>query len=402
MEENIISCLALDRSTLATLEKFSLVDDLTDKAKVVYRTMVDYYERDPKATSIDLELIREQVLTNRQDAHKELFNRLIDSALSQMGSTSPPNVLDTILKIKQERKKIDLLSLLTSGVSVEQEIPLLQDYLSLLEARELGEESSVILEHNVEETLNSVLPENLIRLVPDAINVQIGGGLLPGHHVLVFGRPDSGKTALALNIARGFIAQGKKVLFIGNEDAYPILLKRMLCTILDATEERIFKSLEKAQIAAQARGLGNFIVADLNPGSAQEVRTLANQYSPACIIVDQARNLHVQGEKNNNRVQSLEAIEREMREIGKETGCVTISVTQAGDSAEGKAILSMGDVDSSNTGMQASADFMFGMGVTNDGKVTGERWISFPKNKSSGEGTPVKLLFNRNTNRLEG
>ena len=62
-----------------------------------------------------------------------------------------------------------------------------------------------------------------------------------------------------------------------------------------------------------------------------------------------------------------------------------MSVTQAGDSAENKAVLSMGDVDFSNTGIPSQADLMIGMGANYEHQKAGEIVISLPKNKISGK-----------------
>ena len=63
---------------------------------------------------------------------------------------------------------------------------------------------------------------------------------------------------------------------------------------------------------------------------------------------------------------------------------MVVSVTQAGDSAEGKAVLDMGDVDYSNTGIPSQADVMVGIGANKTHKEQGEVVFSLPKNKVSG------------------
>jgi hypothetical protein len=63
---------------------------------------------------------------------------------------------------------------------------------------------------------------------------------------------------------------------------------------------------------------------------------------------------------------------------------VVVSVTQAGDSADRKNVLDIGDVDFSNTGIPAQADVMIGLGANDQLKQRGEICISLPKNKVSG------------------
>jgi hypothetical protein len=58
-------------------------------------------------------------------------------------------------------------------------------------------------------------------------------------------------------------------------------------------------------------------------------------------------------------------------------------VTQAGDSARGKAVLDDGDIDSSNTGIPGAADVLIGIGMTEQLESAGLRMLSLCKNKAS-------------------
>jgi hypothetical protein len=73
---------------------------------------------------------------------------------------------------------------------------------------------------------------------------------------------------------------------------------------------------------------------------------------------------------------------------------VVVSVTQAGDSANNKEILDMGDVDFSNTGIPAQADVMIGMGVTPALDQQGVRMLSLPKNKIGGDHSNFLVRIN--------
>jgi len=100
------------------------------------------------------------------------------------------------------------------------------------------------------------------------------------------------------------------------------------------------------------------------------------------------------GGRDGNRVIQLEQAATFARNMAKKYNIVVISVTQAGDSASGKASLEMGDVDFSNTGIPAQADVMLGIGMTSDMESSGQRVFSLPKNKITGrhESWPVRLV----------
>ena len=103
------------------------------------------------------------------------------------------------------------------------------------------------------------------------------------------------------------------------------------------------------------------------------------------------RNLNVKAESRANQ---LEAAAISIRNIGKKYDAIAISVSQAGDSAEGKAILTMSDIDNSKTGLPGACDVLMGIGSTEEQKREGLRVISLPKNKL-GEEDSFPVRFNQ-------
>ncbi len=119
----------------------------------------------------------------------------------------------------------------------------------------------------------------------------------------------------------------------------------------------------------------------LAPGTPREITKELEQHRPDVLVLDQLRNLDM---KNDHFTQALEAAAKQARAWAKRYDCVVVSVTQAGDSASGKSVLDLGDVDSSNTGIPATADVMLGIGATENHTARGEVVFSLPKNKVSG------------------
>ena len=83
--------------------------------------------------------------------------------------------------------------------------------------------------------------------------------------------------------------------------------------------------------------------------------------------------------------------------LAKEFGVLVISVTQAGDSATGKVYLDISDVDSSKTGLPASADLMVGLGADEAMKANGLIGFSLCKNKMSGDHAKFTCSINYST-----
>ena len=109
------------------------------------------------------------------------------------------------------------------------------------------------------------------------------------------------------------------------------------------------------------------------------------------------RLLNIPGEEIGT-VKHIETASNTMRTIAKKYGIVTVSITQAGDSAYNKLVLEQGDVYFSNTGVPGSADLMIGVGINDDFEYNNKRMLSICKNKINGkhEYFPVKVDPARN------
>lgn len=156
---------------------------------------------------------------------------------------------------------------------------------------------------------------------------------------------------------------------------------RTIARLSKMSKTEILEKPDEAERRAFERGYGNLVVAGLSPGNFFEIRKLVEKFDPKVVILDQLRNIDVASE---SRVQGLEKAATEARNLAKRYGLVVVSVTQAGESAEGKAILDRSDIDFSKTGIPATADLMVGIGADSAMEQHGLRTISLPKNKLSG------------------
>ena len=199
--------------------------------------------------------------------------------------------------------------------------------------------------------------------------------------MLVFARPEMGKTMLLINMIAGFLAQELIVLYVGNEDPISDIIMRVVSRLTGMTKYEVMEDADTADYIAREKGYDNLILAGLSPGTPREIQALIDEFSPDVLIIDQLRNLNVNEE---HFVQKLEKAATAVRNLGKLNNILVISSTQAGDSASGKGPLEMGDVDSSNTGIPAQCDIMVGLGANPDDEQAGRRIISLPKNKRSG------------------
>jgi KaiC/GvpD/RAD55 family RecA-like ATPase len=381
-ERAILSAIVQSRQAYDLIAGRLGEEDLSEHGRIVYKGAQSYYDKDVTAEACDQKILTNAI--NRKmagDKHKETFTKLIAELFA--GKVSAANIMADFFAMKREDAGARLASALLSGKDGEID-ELIEDYERWKEPSDSDDtpDHEVVSGLSVEELVGTRLNEdNLVKVLPKSLNDRLDGGLLPGNHVVVFARPEAGKTMLVINMMAGFVRQGLKVLYVGNEDPLADIVMRAVCRLSGFTKAEVVTSPAAADAKARDAGYGLVTFASLAPGTPREVEKLIKEHEPKVIIIDQLRNLSM---KEDNTVVKLEKAATAVRTLCKRYGVVGISVTQAGDSASGKAVLDMGDVDFSNTGIPATADVMVGLGMSHDDELADRRVISLPKNKRGG------------------
>lgn len=381
-ERNVLAACAASRDAYDTVTACLKEGDLSEQAKIIYTHIVEYYERDGEATSVDGGILTNNVLRSLSSPkHKVMFGELITSIMNSDVSAS--NVLHDFMEVRREAAAGKLASSLAAGKSAEAVRPLIEEYQRWDAAPDVGKlEPQIYRGLSAEQMFETTYSEEgLIRVWPRQLNDRLDGGLLRGHHVLIFARPEMGKTLMLVNMIAGFLAQDLQVLYVGNEDPMSDVALRVIGRLTGMTKYEISDDPATADEVAHTKGYNNLVMAELAPGTPKEIQALIDVYKPDVAMIDQLRNLNVDEE---HFVQKLEKAATAARNLAKVNNVLMVSVTQAGDSASGKGPLDMGDVDSSNTGIPAQVDVMVGIGATRDDEAANRRVLSLPKNKRSG------------------
>ena len=222
--------------------------------------------------------------------------------------------------------------------------------------------------------------ESKIKMYPQSLNDRIDGGLVRGDMVIVGGRPEAGKSAFCITNMAGMAYRGQKVLYAGNEDAAQRIIVRTISCLTGRSKAAIIQDPEGTMQLARQRGYNNLVFA--HPvNTVPHLRALIKKHKPDVVVVDQIRNYRV---KSENRTGQLEQSTIAVRGLAGEFNCAIIAVTQVGDSGEGKLRLSMGDIDSSKTGIPGACDVMILIGVDSNFDAANSRMLNLPKNKSGG------------------
>lgn len=391
-EKKLLSALVANRTAWNMLSPTLDKSMLTDTSKIIYEEICIFYNLDSDAISIDKDIIKERV-AKKYHKHHEKINAIIDNLDVRV---SVPNILEEYKQVELAAIGNDLTTLFVSDEHNEKTFQLVEKYLKRARS-DAGSDSDVYFGARAEELLEAFKPESLIQVFPSVINATLGGGVPLGSHIVLFARPEIGKSLFSVNMCGEFLKQGAKVLYFGNEDPQQAMRMRFISKLSGLPKDQIIKNPKQAWDTAEDNGLSNLIFVGKGDVSLGLVENLAEKYTPKIIVVDQMRNVNIGN--RFTRVEGLEHIAMNLRRIYKDANSIGVSITQAGDSAEGKKILTMGDVDFSNTGIPATADIMLGMGADETSIAMNRRVITFVKNKISGnhDSVVVRVLPNLST-----
>jgi KaiC/GvpD/RAD55 family RecA-like ATPase len=402
-ERFVLAACIKSRDAWNTVSAAEAVGDFSDQGKVLLEGITAFYTADKDATCVDAKILGAKVARKFSNPkHKALFSELVESLASE--EVSAPNVVSELIEMRREVSGNKLASAITSGVTknVPELLEQYQHWLSASSASTAGELAkmvSVVRGADLSTLIAKEQAEGLIPILPKVLNDKLRGGLRRGHHVIVFARPEIGKTLFVVNAVAGFLRNGHTVLYVGNEEPVEDLVLRVVGRLAGRTIDEIEQDPAGCEALAREHGYGNVIFAPLSPGTPQVIESLVSEYKPRVLIVDQLRNLDM-GEQNYTV--KLEKAATAIRNIAKKHGLVAISVTQAGDSASNKDVLDQGDVDYSNTGVPAQADVMIGVGASAQSLEASRRVLTLCKNKRSGNHAVIPVVVDTAYNRIRG
>lgn len=386
MEKQLLSALVTSRESFDRLRSHLDASDLSDQGAIIYGMLTDYYDRDKDAAFCDTDLLRTRIEREYPKTSDILLH-----CVNNIQETSSINVETEFLAFKKGRIEQDLSHAFGAGDAgaIDELLAQYQVYNCSLDS---AEHEEVYIGEDVQRLLSTVSPENLIKVYPKVLNERLGGGVPRGSHLLVYARPEQGKTAFAINMACGFANKGRRVLYVGNEEPYNMMLLRVISRLAAMPRWDVQKAPQEAMELAVSRGYRNIVFASLSPGSMADVAKLTDRHEVDVVIIDQLHNLR---SKVQNKVERLEQQAKQARDLGHSRQCVVVSLTQAADSAEGYASLGMGDVYYSNTGIQGHVDIMIGIGSDEDMQKMDKRMLSLVKNKWTGNHTPCIVRLDR-------
>lgn len=400
LSEKVLSSCLRSREAYKILHDNTSSKDLLPDVVWLMDRIGHYYDTDPEAEAVDQEVFTEQVRAKFPNPTKA--EGMVDTVNKAFNSKfSVANYLDLCKEIKRQGVAHTLAGMLSSSEVKEEVVEqLMEEYKKLaLPGTVAEDESNIIHNMSVEDAINKVLDKSgRIYLAPKPLH-EATDGAMAGDFLVIFARPEVGKTALCCTLMAGFAWQKLPGIFFSNEEPTERVAARAMSCLTGMTAQEIADNPDKATKLLADRGWHNIRFIRLQRNNPAEVEKYVKMYGAKWFIVDQLRNLNIP--KLEGKTQVLEESAKALRAIAGTYGAVGIGVTQAGDSGENKLRLTQGDVDGSNTGIPGACDLMIGLGVNEEFEQQQRRMINLPKNKLSGKHVFFPLKINELISRLE-
>ena len=216
-------------------------------------------------------------------------------------------------------------------------------------------------------------------------------GVGEGNLIIIFARPEAGKTAFWVNLVSGidgFASQGAKVCALINEEPAIRTQMRLINAHTGLTMDEIRSDVEEANTKwAEVRQ--NIHILDTVDWSLDDVDEFVQKEKPDILVIDQLDKVGVTGTFARTD-EKLRAIYTGAREIAKRNDCCVIAISQASADGQGKFDLTFDMMEGSKTGKAAEADVIIGVGQNNLFNLNREssnemqRHLAISKNKITG------------------
>lgn len=296
---------------------------------------------------------------------------------------------DIVTEIQQRAKAMEL-ALLAVDVSEGK-----RNYNDLLtKASELGTievegEEIEFVTDDLDELYDHNVAQTGLRWRLRTLNEMLGS-LRKGDFGFVFARPESGKTTFLASEISFFAGQTERpVVWFNNEEGGEKVQLRVFQAALGCTLPELWEDRQRSKDVFRERTRHNIKIIDNANMSRTEVDRICKQLQPALIVFDQLDK--VKGFTSDREDLRLGSIYQWARELAKTYGPV-IGVSQADGSGEGKKWLTMENVANAKTAKQAEADWILGIGKTNDNGMDYVRHLHLSKNKLAGDSDTIPEL----------
>lgn len=238
------------------------------------------------------------------------------------------------------------------------------------------------IDMDLEGLLNKVVNVPGLQFRLDCLKKSIGS-LRKGNFGFLFARPETGKTTfLASEIAYMLDQSEQPILWFNNEQVDEEVAIRVYQAYFGCTLDVLKANWKQYKNLFNEKVGRKFILVPSVNIDCHAIERIVHAVNPSLIVYDQIDK--IKGFKADRDDLVYGAVYQWARELSK-SYAPTIGVCQADGTAEGQKWLTMANVANAKTSKQAEADWILGIGKTNEPQTEMLRYLNICKNKLLGD-----------------
>jgi len=255
-------------------------------------------------------------------------------------------------------------------------------FIPQFETSKNTEESSQFVTTSLTELYDESYKHPGLRWRLGSLNSSLGS-LRRGDFGFIFARPETGKTTFLASEVSYFAEQATgSILWFNNEEQHRKVMLRIIQASLGITIQELSRDPAGYERIYREKTGDRIQIPNMDIIHKRDVEAICKEVQPSLIIFDQLSK--IKGFTNDRDDLRLGSTFEWARDLAKEYAPV-IGVNQADGSAEGKKYLNMDNVAGAKTAIQAEADWILGIGKTNDAGMEMIRHLNISKNKLMGD-----------------
>ena len=393
--------------TLLTKEKYDKLKSEIDisifqnGAREIYKTISNIYKDNPNITQInfsDLKLAYfNTYYPNTSYASQKNIHELIDSLERQEEPSD--DVVATALKSMYRIKKADELARICLDISnnpSNTSLKQVEKFMANVDEEQTQQESEAVTK-DVDKIVEALQEQGEFKFNLNSLQ-RATNGIGRGNFMIVFARPDVGKTAFWVSLVaspNGFAWQEKKVSIFANEEPAIRTQMRLLNASTGLQRGNILngsRDLAKQKWSTISPYIDNF---DCVGKTMDDLDEYCSTNDVDILIIDQLDKINVTG-KYNATHEKLREVYTQSRELAKRHNILVIGMSQASAEAQGRSRVTFSTMENSKTGKAAEADIILGIGKEDEVENYLEdcvRFVTLSKNKLTGDHAEFEVIL---------
>ena len=393
--------------TLLTKDKYDKLKSEIDisifqnGAREIYKTISNIYKDNPNITQInfsDLKLAYfNTYYPNTSYASQKNIHELIDSLERQEEPSD--DVVATALKSMYRIKKADELARICLDISnnpSSTSLKQVEKFMANVDEEQTQQESEAVTK-DVDKIVEALQEQGEFKFNLNSLQ-RATNGIGRGKFMIVFARPDVGKTAFWVSLVaspNGFAWQEKKVSIFANEEPAIRTQMRLLNASTGLQRGNILngsRDLAKQKWSTISPYIDNF---DCVGKTMDDLDEYCSTNDVDILIIDQLDKINVTG-KYNATHEKLREVYTQSRELAKRHNILVIGMSQASAEAQGRSRVTFSTMENSKTGKAAEADIILGIGKEDEVENYLEdcvRFVTLSKNKLTGDHAEFEVIL---------